>query len=112
MNEINWFFPYTAVVILAIIVVLILYLRNILIKDTIKRVYVGDIFIDPECNRINSKYTGKWMEYRVIKKTGDKIICEHYWRDSGTSKRILEPISTLTSFTYNEFFNKFKRYDI
>jgi hypothetical protein len=111
MNEINWFFPYTAVVILAIITVAILYLRNILIKDTIKRVCVGDIYIDPECNRINSKYIGKWMEYRVIRKTGDKIICEHYWRDSNKMV-VIEPISTLVSFAHEEFFNKFKRYDI
>jgi hypothetical protein len=72
MIEINWFFPYTAVVILAIITVAILYLRNILIKDTIKRVCVGDIYIDPECNRINSKYIGKWMSIGLLGRLGIK----------------------------------------
>ena len=110
MDEIIWAWPY--IVVLGVIGVLILYLRSLIIKDTIKRVYVGDIYIDPECNRINSKYLDKWMEYKVIKKTDTKIICEHYWREAIDSKQIREPISNIVTFTHTEFFYKFKRYDI
>lgn len=110
MNEIIWCWPY--IVVLILIGAIIIYLRSLIIADTIKRVYIGDIYIDPGCNKINSEYLGKWMEYKVIKKTNNKIICEHYWRDAGNSKRIIEPISSIVSFTHKEFFYKFKRYDI
>lgn len=110
MNEIIWVWPY--IVVLVVISAIILYIRSLLIRDTIKRVHIGDIYIDPECNRVSYKYLGKWMEYKVIKKTDTKIICEHYWRESVSSKRILEPISNIVTFTHKEFFYKFKRYDI
>ena len=110
MDEIVWVWPY--IVVLMIIGVIILYLRSLLIRDTIKRVHIGDIYIDPECNRINSEYLGKWMEYKVVKKTSEKIICKHYWRELEGYKKIYEPISAHTSFTYKEFYNKFKNYDI
>ena len=110
MERIICVWPY--IVLLIIIGIATLYLRNLLIANIIKRVHVGDIYIDPECNRINSEYLGKWMEYRVIKKTNNNIICEHYWRETDISKRIPEPISTHVSFTHKEFFYKFKRYDI
>jgi hypothetical protein len=100
------------VVILVVVVVVTLYLRNLIIADIIKRVRVGDIYIDPECNRVNSKYLSKWMEYRVIKKTNSNIICEHYWRETGISKLLPDPIATHVSFTHKEFFYKFKRYEI
>ena len=110
MDETIWIWAY--IVVLVAIGAIILYLRSLLIRDTIKRVHIGDIYIDPECNRANSKYLGKWMEYKIIKKSDTRIICEHYWRRTIDSKRILEPISNIVTFTHKEFFYKFKRYDI
>ena len=110
MDEIIWVWPY--IVVLMVIGAIILYLRSLLIRDTIKRVHIGDIYIDPECNRVNSEYLGKWMEYKVIKKTDTNIICEHYWREVADSKLIFEPISDIVTFTNTEFFYKFKRYEI
>lgn len=110
MDEIIWVWPY--IVVLAVIFIIIYILNRWFINEVINNVQVGDLFIDPECNRVNSKYLGKWMEYKVIKKTDTNIICEHYWRELEGYRKINEPISTHTSFTYREFYNKFKNYDI
>lgn len=111
MDKIIWVWPY--IIVLVVISAIILYLRRSLIRDTIKKVHVGDIYIDPECNRVNSKFTYKWMEYKVIEKTNDFIICEHYWRYSNKNKnKNIFSSNVCVTFTYKEFFYKFKRYEI